>query len=82
MKCKIVGVKKIDYNRKSDGARITGVELHYVYESKNIEGVGCDRAFISEYNLENNLAGLVPEVGTEVEFVYNRFGKIAGFNFA
>lgn len=75
---KVIGIKPVSYNRKSDGNHIEGVEIHYTYTSKNIEGVGCDRAFISSGALDR-MGGEVPAIGAEIEFVYNRFGKVAGF---
>ena len=74
---KVVGIKNVSYDRKSDGRHIEGYEIHFTYPSKNIVGEGCDRAFLSTTVVEN--AGGVPAVGDEVNFVYNRFGKVAGF---
>lgn len=75
---KVIGIKKVDYVRKSDNSRIEGVEIHYTYPAKNIDGIGCDRAFISASALERT-GGVVPELGSEIEFVYNRFGKPTGY---
>lgn len=75
---RIIGIKPVSFNRKSDGRHIEGVELHYTFESKNIEGVGCDTVFISQSVIEENY-GQIPGVGDEVALMYNRFGKVAGF---
>lgn len=75
---KVIGIKPVSYNRKSDGQHIEGVEIHYTFPAKSIEGLGCDRAFISSSALQQ-IGGEVPDVGAEIDFIYNRFGKVAGF---
>ena len=75
---KIIGIKNVSYNRKSDNAHIEGVELHYTFPAKNIEGVACDKAFISSRVIEQH-GGEIPMVGSEIEPTYNRFGKVAGW---
>lgn len=75
---KIIGIRKVSYNRKQDGAHVEGVELTYTYPAKNVEGVRADTAFISQRTIEDN-GGFYPQLGDEVDFVYNRFGKVAGW---
>lgn len=76
---KIIGIKIVDYIRKVDGSRVRGIEVYYTYPSKNIEGLGCDRAFISLASLDR-MGGEIPPVGSDVDFIYNRFGKVVGFS--
>ena len=52
--------------------------MHYTYPAKNIQGEGCDRAFVSASALDA-IGGVIPSIGDDVEFTYNRFGKVVGF---
>lgn len=77
---KIIGIRNVSYNRKQDGARVEGVELTYTYPAKGVEGVRADTAFISKRTIEEN-DGCIPILGDELEFVYNRYGKVAGWSY-
>lgn len=79
---KVIGYREASFTADS-GEVIEGYNL---YVARNIdkkygEGVSCERIFITkgkmakcEYNL--------PCVGTEVEVMYNRYGKIADIRLA
>lgn len=75
---KVIGIKNVSYNRKADNRLVEGVEIHYTYESKHVTGLGCDRAFISKSVIDDNM-GAVPMIGSEIDLLYNRFGKVSGF---
>lgn len=75
---KVIGIKNVAYNRKSDGQRVEGVEVIYTFERKNVDGVDADKAFIGSRVIDDN-GGLVPSLGDDVEFLYNRFGKVSGW---
>lgn len=75
---KVIGIKKVSYNRKSDGQHIEGMEIHYSYISKNIDGEGVETAFVGQTVIENE-GGIVPVPGDEIDLSYNRFGRVTGY---
>lgn len=76
---KVIGVRNIDYKRKTDGQQISGIEVHFVFDRKDmLDGVACDKQFIGSGVIEK-MNGEIPRVGSNVEFTYNRFGKVAGW---
>lgn len=75
----VMGVKRICYDRKKDGAHVEGIELHYSFPSKNIEGVGVDNCFIGQTIIENE-GGVIPKPGDEIELMYNKWGRVAGYD--
>lgn len=77
---KIIGIRQVSYNRKSDNSHVEGVELTYTYPRKNTVGVCADTAFISKVVIDE-LGGILPNLEDDVEFTYNRYGKVAGWSF-
>lgn len=73
----VLGIKRISYDRKKDGQHIEGIEIHYTYQAKNIEGLGVETAFVGQTIVEE--AGMVPRPGDEIKLSYNRFGRVNGY---
>lgn len=72
MVVKIVGTRKMQFRTK-DGKDISGTKLHYTYVQEGTEGTAAESVFISDAKMQ---AFGYPEVGEEVDLVYNRYGKI------
>lgn len=76
---KVIGVRNVSF-KGSDGRQVDGYSVFYTYKGKDMLCGECaDKAFISQ-NAFNAAGGIIPNVGDEIEFVYNRFGKIAGYS--
>lgn len=75
---KVLGIKKVSYDRKKDGQHIEGIEIHYSYPSKNIDGVGVETAFVGQTVVEQE-GGIIPVPGDEIELSYNRWGRVSGY---
>lgn len=73
---KVVGIKEVNYKSKKDGSERHGIEVHGTYPSSRCQsGVLTDKQFLSDYIVEK-MGGIVPQVGDEIIFRYNRFGQI------
>ncbi|NCB74180.1 MAG: hypothetical protein EOM51_05490 [Clostridia bacterium] len=68
---KIIGVKRVDFTPKGEDP-IKGYKVHCTLKAEDTAGLACESFFVSD----TKAAGWVPEVGREVELVYNKFGKI------
>ena len=71
-------MKLIGYELKSgefNGTKFEGYKLYYSYKNTKIQGLGIGKEYISSRNL--NGIDLDSALGHEVEFAYNRFGKVA-----
>lgn len=67
----IVGIRTKSFTG-SDGAKISGVDLHLLGVDSDVEGNFVDRIFVSE----KKLGEYDPKLGDEIDIRYNRFGKI------
>lgn len=69
----LVGFQLMDF-KGNDGGRITGVKLHCLDD--NIPaGKGSGRAVYSVF-VPSEKCPKIPSVGADVEFFYNRFGRV------
>lgn len=68
----VVGVKNIDYFSQKKNAQVKGVEIHYQYEDKNINGFGCASVYLSE-NIISKSGGYVPLIGDNIDIYYNQY---------
>lgn len=68
---KVIGIRKVDYDRKSDGRHVEGIEVVYTYESKRYEGLCADKQFIGMGTIDR-MGGEVLCVGDEFTFTYGR----------
>lgn len=71
---RVIGIKKSSFTAKDTGELIEGCNIWLSYESKNIEGIGVDRIFLTQSKLAN--CGWIPKVGDTVSLRYNRYGKV------
>lgn len=70
----------VGFERKSfsfdDGKTVTGYNIYTTDDSNpKVTGVACERVFVSD----NKLDGYVPEVGHNITFLYNKWGKVQTF---
>lgn len=78
----LIGCRKSEF-KGDNGELVTGWNLYVLLDDdeKNEKVIGqqCDRIFVTEQKLE----GVDPSlcVGSAIEVVYNRFGKVAKVNF-
>lgn len=70
----VVGVKNINYISKKTNEQVRGVELHYQYEDKSIDGFGCFHEYISQNVIEKS-GGYIPKIGDNIEIYYSVFGN-------
>lgn len=71
-------MKLIGYELKQgefNGSKFEGYKLYYSYKNTKIQGLGIGKEYISAKNLGG--MDLDSALGKEVEFTYNRFGKVA-----
>ncbi len=76
MASKIVGFQKVTGTNKA-GQAYSGVRIFVTEERSNVQGLACDDVYVGDQFLP---AGVVFNVGDEVEFVYNKFGRVQGVN--
>lgn len=69
----VVGFRRIDYIKKSDGSRVCGYE---VYLSLVEDPVGLVGVYGEKQWLSDKYAVYKPEVGHIVRKAYNRFGTV------
>lgn len=71
-------MKLIGYELKEgnfNGTNFQGYKLYYSYKNTKIKGLGIGKEYINSKNL--NGLDLDSTLGREIEFTYNRFGKVA-----
>lgn len=69
-----VGMRDVEF-KGSDGSDVSGMNIFFTYEDRNIRGVGVEKVFIGTRRF-NDLT-FIPEIGSECVVRYNRYGKIA-----
>lgn len=73
---KIIGMKDTSFTAQ-DGKQINGMNYFYTMRDDKVQGLMAGKLFIS---LDNLTAFTVqPELGQDVQVVYNRFGKAEDF---
>ena len=60
----------------SDGTLIEGVNIYFTYPLKSGTGFGSSKVFLSSNRLSS--IGYYPSIDDDIDFEYNRFGKIIG----
>lgn len=71
---KVIGFRNVDFTGQ-DGRPVRGLSL---YLSQPITKNGCGEAAEKVFLSERIMSGMtaIPELGEEVEPVYNKFGKV------
>lgn len=70
-------MKLIGYELKSGefkGTQFEGYKLYYSYKNTKIQGLGIGKEYINSKRLTVDLDSTL---GKEIDFVYDRFGKVA-----
>lgn len=71
---KVIGFRNVDFTGQ-DGRPVRGLSLYLSQPiTKNGCGEAAEKVFLAE-RIVNSMAA-VPELGEEVEPVYNKFGKV------
>lgn len=70
----LIGVQFMDF-KGNDGGRVIGVKLHCLGDDV-LEGKGMGRTVESVFASSDKLSK-VPPLGSNLEFVYNRYGRLA-----
>lgn len=65
----VIGVQPVNFTG-SDGRQVTGHNLYVTYPSDRVEGVVSMKVFIPSRIV------FVPNVGDEIDIIYNRYGKV------
>lgn len=73
---KIVGFQKVN-GRNKQGQPYSGVRMFVTEERNNVQGLAVDDVYVGDQFLP---VGVVFNVGDEVDFVYNKFGRVQGVN--
>lgn len=68
----ILGKRSVDFTDK-DGRRIVGFSVYIAHDEKNVEGMSCEKIFISPEMMPKS--GIT--VGSEMVVDYNNRGKVA-----
>lgn len=70
----IVGVQMKSFTCK-DGKTITGYNVWFTEERKDVDGITADRVFVSDRVC--NRSNYTPHVGDVIDaFAYNKFGRL------
>lgn len=72
----IVGFQKVQGTNKQ-GLPYSGVRMFVTETRPNVQGLAVDDVYVGDQFLP---VGVVFNVGDEVEFVYNKFGRVQGVN--
>lgn len=70
----LVGIRDLDFTG-SDGNKVSGYNLYFTFEHQDCDGVCTDKIFVSKKKFGQ--LSFVPQVGSECQIMYNRFGKVA-----
>ena len=73
---KIVGFQQVNGTNKQ-GQPYSGVRMFVTEERRNVQGLAVDDVYVGNQFLP---VGVVFNVGDEVSFVYNKFGRVEGVN--
>ena len=71
---KIVGFQKVTGTNKA-GQAYSGVRMFVTEQRDRVQGLATDDVYVGDQFLP---VGVVFNVGDEVEFVYNKFGRVQG----
>lgn len=71
MRIVIHGDKVVRF-KTATGDEISGKTIYYGYTDSSVNGVACDKIFISDAKLN----GIVYGIGDEAELYFNRYGKV------
>lgn len=70
----IIGVQLKSFTT-TDGTTITGYNVWYTEERKDVDGLAADRIFVSDR--VSNRSNFTPHVGDVIESIsYNKFGRL------
>lgn len=72
---KVIGFYEKSFTGR-DGTLIEGVNIYYSYPLKYGTGFGSAKIFVSSNRLSS--FGYYPSIDDNIEFDFNRFGKITG----
>lgn len=70
----IVGFQKVNGTNKQ-GQPYSGVRMFVTEQRDKVQGLACDDVYVGDQFLP---VGAVFSVGDEVDFVYNKFGRVQG----
>lgn len=71
----IVGFQRVNGTNKQ-GQPYSGYRIFCTETRPNVSGLACDDVYVSDsYMPEENLS-----VGDQIDFVYNKFGRVTGIN--
>lgn len=76
MACKIIGFQPVKGTNKQ-GQAYSGVRMFVTEPRNNVQGLACEDVYVGDQFMP---AGVVFTVGDEVDFVYNKFGRVQGVN--
>lgn len=76
---KVIGVRQVSFKDKETKKPIEGVTVYFSYPiNKDGEGEAADKVFLSNYLIEKH-GGAIPSVGDEIDLLYNKYGKVGGY---
>lgn len=74
----VIGKARRDFDitdrQTGQPVHMSGFTIFYRYEDDKVSGVACDKVFLSDTKCANS--GYTPEVGDEIQILYNRYGKV------
>lgn len=72
---KIIGILSVSFKGR-DGKQVTGKTFYFAERIPSDRGTGysIEKAFLTEEKIAR--LSFVPQVGNEVQLLYNRFGKV------
>ena len=70
----LVGMRRVNF-KGQDGKPVDGWNLFFNYSDPNITGYGTEKIFVSAAKF--NEVSFMPEIGSDCQLMYNKFGKVA-----
>ena len=74
----VIGFKHKSFKPEDSDREISGFNLYLTYDQKDVEGLACERIFLSDAKM----GGYEPVIGDKIVITYNRYGKPASIDYA
>lgn len=72
---KVIGMRRVDYARKSDNKHVQGWNIYATYSDDKVEGLACREFYVND-SVFDKAGCYVPQIGDEINVYYNQFKGI------
>lgn len=67
----VVGFSRSSFQAQDNSQIITGYNIYVQYEDKKTTGYKCERIYLNDGKCD-----YVPQIGDQINVMYNRYGKV------